>query len=780
MHVERNDFCVISLPTGLEFVVSTFAVWKLGATPVNVSCSLTFHERDPIVRLANAKIIVGVPNRRDPHARLHEGFRCLPEGYVPDYRLSTDPLPDSFAEEWLVCTSGGSTGRPKLIVLHAPSFVNMKDIGGGRMAMPDGMNIDGGGKMNGVDLITSPLSHNAPFHAALQGILAASQQILLSKFDAETMLKIVQDYRVNYTYVVPTVMKRVWDLPENVRLSYDVSSLEGVFHMAAPCPPWLKEAWCKWLGPQKIYELYGASEAQAWTLIRGDEWMSVPKSSGLNCVGRPGLGDFKILHPETKEELPPGTMGQVWMRHHKKRMTYHYIGATSTISDDGFETMGDMGMIDADGYIHLGDRQTDMVIIGGANIYPAEVEAVLESHPAVKSAVVVGMPDEDKGKVLHAVVQAEPEAVTSEELQSFTKERLSGLKVPKGFTFAKHYLRGDDGKVRRSQIAASLTASKTSSLDDVLNFKGRVAIVTGAGNGLGKEYAMLLGSRGAKVVVNDLGSSLSGQGASTSLADLTVEAIREAGGEAVANYNSVTEGEKIVQTAIDTFGRVDIIVNNAGILRDTSFRKMTADDFEKLYQVHLKGAFSVTHAAWPHMEKNEYGRIVNITSSTGLYGSFGQANYAAMKSAVLGLTFTLALEGRKRNIQANCIAPLAASRMMETVRSKDELDKLPLKPMANLVAYLCHESCDSSGGVFELGGHWMSKLGWRRTKGARFQTGFSIEDVAARFSEISDFSDGAEYPEDADSGEIHSMKPATDNELPLDTFDPMRPTMSKL
>jgi 3-hydroxyacyl-CoA dehydrogenase/3a,7a,12a-trihydroxy-5b-cholest-24-enoyl-CoA hydratase len=292
-----------------------------------------------------------------------------------------------------------------------------------------------------------------------------------------------------------------------------------------------------------------------------------------------------------------------------------------------------------------------------------------------------------------------------------------------------------------------------------LEFNGKVAIVTGAGNGLGKEYAMLLAARGAKVIVNDLGSSLNGQGASTSSADDTVEAIRQAGGTALANYDSVTEGEKIVKTAIDQFGRVDIVVNNAGILRDVSFRKMTEDDWEKVYQVHLKGTYSVTHAAWPHMEKNNFGRVVNITSSTGLYGSFGQANYAAMKSAVLGLTFTLALEGKKRNVKVNSIAPLAASRMMETVRSKEELQAIPLRSMANLVAYLCHDSCDSTGGVFELGGHWISRLGWRRSRGVRFPAGFSIEDVADRFQEISDFSEGAEYPTDADSGELHSMEP---------------------
>lgn len=785
-HVQRNDLVTICLPSGQEFVVACFASWKLGATPNNVSYALTFKERDDIVRLAQPRIVVGVPSKKDPKMRLHDGFRCIREGYDPGPLLSAEPLPDNFANSWLVATSGGSTGRPKLIVLNDPSFISMKDLGGGRLAMVDGFSITGGAKFNGVDLIPSPLSHNAPFHCAIQGILSGSHQVLLTKFDAEMFLHLLQDYKCTFSYLVPTIMKRIWDLPEDVRTRYDVSSLQSVFHMAAPCPPWLKEAWCHWLGPEKVWECYGPTEATTLTLIRGDEWLRRPKVTGLNLVGRPSYGQLKILDPETKEELPPGTMGEVWMRHHEKRITYYYRGSETNADEAGWETVGDIGMLDEDGYCHLGDRQKDMVLIGGQNIYPAEVEAALEQHPAVKSAVVVGTHDDDLGNALHAVVYAGSENVTAEELRGFLTGHLSRHKIPKGFTFSEQHVRGLDGKVRRSEIAA-LVASKNSgsreghaatevahvaderqklialncSATPSIDFSGRVAIVTGAGNGLGREYAMLLASRGAKVVVNDLGSSLSGQGASSSLADATVDLIKQAGGDAIANYDSVTEGEKIVKTAVDTYGRVDIIINNAGILRDASFRRMTDDDWDKVYQVHLKGVYSVTHAAWPHLEQNQYGRIVNITSSSGLYGSFGQANYATMKSAILGFTFTLALEGKKRNIRANAIAPLAASRMMETVRSKEQLSMLPLQTVPNLVAYLSHDRCQCTGAVFELGGHWMSRLGWRRSQGVHFPAGFTPEDVAARFEEISDFSKGvADYPDDADSAEVHSMKPA--------------------
>jgi len=651
--------------------------------------------------------------------------------------------------------------------------------------MEDAFSVTGGGKVCGVDLIPSPLSHNAPFHCAIQGILSASHQILLTKFEAEMFLQLVQQYKCTFCYLVPTTMKRIWDLPEHVRTSYDVSSLAGAFHMAAPCPPWLKEAWCQWLGPEKIWECYGPTEATALTVIRGDEWQSRLKIEGLNLVGKPLYGELKILDPETKEELPPGTMGEVWMRHHERRITYYYRGADTTTLDaeSGWETVGDIGMLDEDGYCHLGDRKKDMVLIAGQNIYPAEVEAALEENNSVKSAVVVGVPDADLGNVLHAVVYTGEDKVTPEDLHDFLKDRLQRNKIPRAFSFADSHVRGDDGKVRRSEIAswvqkkmsgqeksemysagssaasASLSPSKVSSPSILkpLEFAGRVAIVTGAGNGLGRAYACLLASRGAKVVVNDLGTGLKGQGESSSAADATVDIIIQKGGEAVANYDSVTEGQKIVQTALDKYGRVDIIVNNAGILRDVSFRKMTLDDWDKVYQVHLRGAFSVTHAAWPHMEKNQFGRIVNITSSSGLYGSFGQANYAAMKSAILGLSFTLALEGKKRNILANVIAPLAASRMMETVRSTEDLSKLPVTTVPNLVAYLCHDSCECSGSVFELGGHWISRLGWRRSKGVRFHAGFTPEDVAASFQDISNFDD-AEYPVDSESGEDHSME----------------------
>jgi len=280
-----------------------------------------------------------------------------------------------------------------------------------------------------------------------------------------------------------------------------------------------------------------------------------------------------------------------------------------------------------------------------------------------------------------------------------------------------------------------------------LRYDGKVAIVTGAGNGLGKTYALLLASRGAKVVVNDLGGSHSGEGASTRAADLVVEEIKKAGGDAVSNYDSVEFGDKIVKTALDKWGRDDIIINNAGILRDKSYAKMSQQDWDLIYTVHLKGTHMLCKAAWETMRAQGYGRIVNVASAAGIYGNNGQANYSAAKLGIVGLTNTLAREGASKNIKVNTIAPLAGSRMTATVMPKEMLDALRPEYVAPVVAFLCHESCDDTGGLFELGGGWVGKLKWSRAKGAVMAPGNATpEEVAKIWSKVVDFKD-PDFPE---------------------------------
>ncbi|HEY4244603.1 MAG TPA: SDR family NAD(P)-dependent oxidoreductase [Kofleriaceae bacterium] len=287
-----------------------------------------------------------------------------------------------------------------------------------------------------------------------------------------------------------------------------------------------------------------------------------------------------------------------------------------------------------------------------------------------------------------------------------------------------------------------------------------MAIVTGAGGGLGRSHALLLASRGAHVVVNDLGGSFTGEGKSGTAADKVVDEIKAAGGSAVANYDSVEDGDKIVKTAIDAFGKIDILINNAGILRDVSFQKMTQQDWDLVYKVHVLGAFRCSHAAWPYMRDAGYGRIIMTASAAGIYGNFGQANYAMAKLGIHGFAQTLAIEGKKRNIVVNTIAPIAGSRMTETVLPPALIEALRPEFVSPLVAKLAHEGTEDTGGLYEVGGGFFSKLRWERSAGKTFRLGRGIspEDVDGAWKAITSF-DKATHPESI----ALSMQPIMEN-----------------
>ena len=269
---------------------------------------------------------------------------------------------------------------------------------------------------------------------------------------------------------------------------------------------------------------------------------------------------------------------------------------------------------------------------------------------------------------------------------------------------------------------------------------GRVAVVTGAGGGLGRSHALALAARGAKVVVNDLGGSRDGSGAGSEMADAVVAEIVAGGGEAVANYDSVATpegGRAIVQTALDAFGRVDIIINNAGILRDVSFQKLEPDALDLVLKVHLYGAFHVTHAAWPQLREQEYGRIVSTASGSGLYGNFGQSNYAAAKLGIVGLTRTLAIEGAKYGITANAIAPVAHSRMTEDIMPPQLLERLQPEHVSPLVVFLSSEACTDTGHVYSVGGGYLARVAMVEGPGTTFDGVPSVDDIADRWDDIS-------------------------------------------
>ena len=291
-----------------------------------------------------------------------------------------------------------------------------------------------------------------------------------------------------------------------------------------------------------------------------------------------------------------------------------------------------------------------------------------------------------------------------------------------------------------------------------LRFDDQVAVITGAGGGLGKEYALLLASRGARVVVNDIGGSVTGDGSDTTAAEAAATEIRQLGGQAVADSHSVTSpegGQAIIDTALSAWGRVDIVINNAGIVRDAPFEEMTSDRFEPLLDVHLRGAFHVTRPAWKVMREQGYGRILNTTSAAGILGNVGMSNYGSAKTGLIGFTRVLAAEGADRDIKVNAIAPIAYTRMLahsiDGAGQPDDpaaqavlddlvneyLKKLDPALVAPVAAFLIHRDCPVSGEIYTVGAGHVSRFFIGRTKGF-YRPGLSIEDVRDHLAEIRD------------------------------------------
>jgi bile acid-coenzyme A ligase len=434
--VGLGDMVTIALPNSTDWFVAVAACWKLGAIPQPVSARLPEPELSAILELADPRAVIGVP------ARLAPGRRALPAGYLPDPALSDGPLPDITSPAWKAPTSGGSTGRPKLIVSGDPAATEedappLFGVADGCMVMP------------------APLYHNGPIVWSCTAWLAGSHVVVLPRFDAEATLAAIDHYRGDTVYLVPTMMKRIWRLPAELRDSYDMSSLQVAWHLAEPCPEWLKQVWIDWLGPDRIFELYAGTEAQAVTIITGTEWLAHRGS-----VGRPAPGTVMIRDAEGNE-LPAGEQGEVWLHSLRAEPTYRYVGATARTLPGGWESLGDMGWLDQDGYLYLGDRLQDMILTGGANVYPAEVEAALTEHPAVRSVAVIGLPDADMGSIVHAIVEADAETVSEDELLAFAAERIARYKVPRSLEYTDQPLRDDAGKLRRGALRAQRVPDPT-------------------------------------------------------------------------------------------------------------------------------------------------------------------------------------------------------------------------------------------------------------------------------------------------------------------------------
>ncbi|WP_082738181.1 MULTISPECIES: AMP-binding protein [unclassified Sphingomonas] len=414
--VGPDDLVAYALPNGPEFLALTFGIYRAGATPAPLSPKLPPIERDAILAAMQPRLYLGV-------------------GEVPGAdRLPAAPT-HHVAAAWKACTSGGSTGTPKVIV-------------DGRSAQFDEGTDFIGIPADAVAMVPGPLYHNAPFSAAIFALWRGSAVVTMERFDADAALSIIERERVQWALMVPTMMHRIYTLPPERRAGHDLSTWQMVVHTAAPMAQWLKRAWIEWRGADHIWEVYGATEGLVRCWIGGREWLDRPGS-----VGRPiGGARIRVLN-DAMQDVPPGTVGEIFaLPASGPRSTYRYIGAERRADAGGWESVGDCGWVDDEGYLFLTDRRNDLIISGGVNIWPAEVEAALLRHRAVRSCAVIGRPDDELGQAVHAIVES-AEPLTLADMTEFLRDHLVPAKWPRSIDVRTTAVRDDAGKFRKSEEA---------------------------------------------------------------------------------------------------------------------------------------------------------------------------------------------------------------------------------------------------------------------------------------------------------------------------------------
>ncbi len=411
--VEPHDLMAFQLPNGPDFLALTFAIYRCGATPAPLSHRLTPTERDAIIGVMQPRCAIDAEMLPAPSS----------------HHAPAEPCP--VAGSWKACTSGGSTGTPKVIVDGRPA---------GFPAGTAFIGIPAYGKV----IVPGPLYHNAPFSAAVFALWNGSTVHTMDRFDAVAALDIIAHEGIGWALMVPTMMHRIMTLPETARPPARYAAWKQVVHTAAPMAPWLKSAWIDWLGPDHVWEVYGATEGLVRCWIGGREWLKRPGS-----VGRPiGGGCIRILRPDGSDAAP-GEQGEVYaMPPGGPGSTYRYIGAERRATPEGWETVGDIGWLDADGFLFLADRKDDLIISGGINIWPAEVEAAVLRHPDVRSCAVFGKPDPDLGACVHAVIETDS-ALSVSDLSAFLADHLAKAKHPRSIDVTTQRVRDDAGKFRK-------------------------------------------------------------------------------------------------------------------------------------------------------------------------------------------------------------------------------------------------------------------------------------------------------------------------------------------
>lgn len=430
-----GDYVTMVLPNSVEWIQATVACWKLGAVPQPLSARLPDPELRGLLELRPPALLVG---------REHPELPSVPAGFVPDPALSDAALPEAVSPVWKAMGSGGSTGRPKLIE------------SGGDSRIPAAIGYPLGAQEGDITLVPIPLSHNTGFTTATIALLMRHHLVLMSRFDPHEFLRLIGEHRATFVMTVPTIMQRSLPTYHAGPDRYDLSSIRRLWHVGAPCPPAVKQAWIDLVGPEQLWELYGGTELQALTFISGDQWLAHRGSVGVVVAG-----EMKVLDDDGNP-CPPGVIGEIYMRPSPgSAPTYRYVGATAK-SRDGWDSLGDLGYFDADGFLYLSDRRVDMFTVGGRNVYPAEIEGALSAHPEVLSCLVVGVPDPnagDLGQVPYALVHtAEGSALDAAGVREFLQERIAGYKVPHTVEFVETPLRDDAGKARRSAVRAEIMA----------------------------------------------------------------------------------------------------------------------------------------------------------------------------------------------------------------------------------------------------------------------------------------------------------------------------------
>jgi bile acid-coenzyme A ligase len=434
--VTADSFVGISFPNGLEHYLAAIGTWKLGACAMPVRPVVPDRERQALLEVRTPTVMLGGWAAPCPVLNADQ-LRAAAD------TQSADPLPPIVPQPGRATTSGGSTGTPKLIVDVRPFAWEPGEYAGAKSSR---IGLGYGQRQ----LVAGSLYHTVGFFFSNRGLFEEHTLFVMSHFDPATALAAIERHRIQFTVLVPTMMLRMMRDP--ACSAADLSSLEALLHSGASCPPHVKRFWIDRIGPSHVFESYGSTESAGSATNRGDEWLKHPGTAGRSSPG----SEIQILDDDGKR-CPPGMVGEIFFRTTAPLAFEYQGGHQPTRAADGSVSIGDLGYLDDEGYLFIVDRRTDMIVSGGANVYTSEVESALLEHPAIDDAVVIGLPDKEWGRRVHAVVVAGDRSLTEAEVIAHCRDRLAAPKVPKSVEWTDALPRDHIGKIRRSLLVAART-----------------------------------------------------------------------------------------------------------------------------------------------------------------------------------------------------------------------------------------------------------------------------------------------------------------------------------